>query len=95
LETRRELKEALGMRYRKANRDDKTVILDEFVAVSGYHRKHAIRLLAKEVGVEERGRRPGKSLYYDEATRQAIILLWEAADRRRPFAVVFRGCRCE
>jgi hypothetical protein len=60
--------------------EDKTVILDEFVAVSGYHRKHAIRLLAKEVGVEQRGRRHGKSLY-DEATRQAVILLWEAADR--------------
>jgi hypothetical protein len=39
---RRELKETLRMRYRKANRDDKTVILDEFIAVSGYHRKHAI-----------------------------------------------------
>jgi hypothetical protein len=80
LETRRELKEALRARYQEADREKKRAILDEFVAVAGYHRKHAIRLLRKELGVQESPRRKGKSLY-DEATRQAVILLWEAADR--------------
>jgi len=46
--TRDELIEALRNRYRKAHRRDKTRILDEFVAVSSYHRKHAIRLLNGE-----------------------------------------------
>ncbi len=32
-------------RYRKATREEKRKILDEFCEVCGYHRKHAIRLL--------------------------------------------------
>ena len=31
--------------YKKASRSEKKVILDEFCAASGYHRKHAITLL--------------------------------------------------
>lgn len=40
---RSELIEAIVERYRMGCRDDKRRILDEFVAVTGYHRKHAIR----------------------------------------------------
>jgi hypothetical protein len=36
---------ALSKRYRNSSKKGKGRILDEFVAVSGYHRKHAIRLL--------------------------------------------------
>src|SRR5690606_13595055 len=36
----------IGARYRQSKRPDRSAILDEFVAVTGYHRKHAIRLLA-------------------------------------------------
>jgi hypothetical protein len=43
--SKREYLEAIHLRYKKASRKDKTVILDEFCATSGYHRKHAIRLL--------------------------------------------------
>jgi hypothetical protein len=42
---RSELLEAVGGRYRGAPRSERSRILDEFVAVTGYHRKHAIRLL--------------------------------------------------
>jgi hypothetical protein len=45
-EMRRELLEAIRERYRRAAREDKGKILDEFVAVTGHHRKHAIRVLA-------------------------------------------------
>ena len=44
--TRAELLEAVGARYRDAVRAERSLILDEFAAVTGYHRKHAIRLLA-------------------------------------------------
>jgi hypothetical protein len=44
-ETRRQLVLAVGERYRGANREDKERILIEFVATTGYHRKHAIRIL--------------------------------------------------
>ena len=43
--TRKELVEALRVRYSSAPREDRIKILDEFVALTGYHRKHAIRVL--------------------------------------------------
>jgi hypothetical protein len=42
-ETRKELLKAIRERYRAGTKDEKLRILDEFVAVAGYHRKHAIR----------------------------------------------------
>jgi hypothetical protein len=47
--TRKELIEALRERYRSAAFGDRIKILDEFVALTGYHRKHAIRILHAEV----------------------------------------------
>jgi len=35
-------------RYPKASRKKKTLLLNEFVALTGYHRKFAIRLLRNE-----------------------------------------------
>jgi hypothetical protein len=47
--TRKELVEALWVRYRSAAFCDRIKILDEFVALTGYCRKHAIRVLREEV----------------------------------------------
>ena len=55
METRAELIAAVGSRYRASSREEKARILDEFVAVSGYHRKHAIRLLRPGGGDRGRG----------------------------------------
>lgn len=76
--TRKELVEALRARYRDAAVADKVKILDEFVALTGYHRKHAIRVLREEVTSREARAR---NRLYDEAVRQALTVLWEAADR--------------
>ena len=46
-QTKTELLAALRERYQHAAKTDKTQILNEFVAVSGCHRKHAIRLLTQ------------------------------------------------
>lgn len=43
--TRDELLAAVAERYRSSPRADRARILDEFTAVTGYHRKHAMRLL--------------------------------------------------
>jgi hypothetical protein len=82
-DTKAELVQVLGIQYRKSSKMGKTRILDQFIAVSGYHRKHAIRLLRGETGsdpnqrtVKNHGRR-----IYDEAVKEALIVLWEAADR--------------
>ncbi len=76
--TRKELVEALRARYREAAARDKVKILDEFGALTGYHRKHAIRLLREEATSKEAHAR---NRLYDEAVREALTVLWEAADR--------------
>jgi hypothetical protein len=43
--TRDELLAAVAVRYRESSRAEKTRILDGFAAVTGHHRKHAVRLL--------------------------------------------------
>ena len=78
--TKKELLNALKQRYKFASKRDKTTILDEFVAISGYHRKHAVRLLN-----DQEGQYSAKQIYsrriYDEAVLEALIVTWEAADR--------------
>lgn len=43
--TRDELVRAVSERYRSSGRAEKTAILNEFTALTGFHRKHAVRLL--------------------------------------------------
>jgi hypothetical protein len=79
-ETRQDLLQAVRERYRGSLKEEKLRILDEFVAVTGYHRKHIIRLFnaAPVAGsLSRRARLP----VYDEAVREALIVLWEASDR--------------
>ena len=79
LETRRELSAAIAERYRTADRLGKKAILDEFVKVTGYHRKHAIRIMnAKQVAGQ---RNPVGERTHQAAVDEALIVLWEAADR--------------
>jgi len=47
----------LQLRYRIATLGERISILDEFVALTGYHRKHAIRLLREELGKPRKKKR--------------------------------------
>ena len=78
--TRDELVVAVVERYRGARLAEKTRILDEFVAVTGFHRKHAMRLLRQGPAGARSGSRPERRIY-DEAVREALIVVWEASDR--------------
>src|SRR5438105_2055164 len=79
--TRQDLLHAIRERYRGGLRDEKRQILDEFVAVTGYHRKHAIRLLMHAKPCAAGASRPARLPVYDAAVREALIVLWEASDR--------------
>ena len=71
---------AIYERYRKAGRKAKKVILSEFCANTGYHRKYAIRLLngpRPEKRRTRRGRRQGLS--YSSETLALLTAVWEAA----------------
>jgi len=78
--TRGELVGALAGRYTASDRKGRGRILDEFVAVSGLHRKHAMRLLRAGPPGHRSDRRRARRLYND-AVREALIVIWEASDR--------------
>jgi hypothetical protein len=77
---RQELVRAVGERYREGTTAAKRRILDEFVALTSYHRKHAIRVLNGATNTAAATKR-GRLKLYDEAVRQALIVFWEASDR--------------
>ena len=78
---KQELLATIRDRYRTSSRQDKSRILDEFIAVTGHHRKHGIRLLSQCEDVSGKtGVVKGRRIY-DEAVREAVILAWEASDR--------------
>lgn len=82
MDTRLQLLRALKTRYQAAIKAEKTRILEEFILVSGYHRKSAIRLLNGTVtnGSQQRRSAPTRSVY-GAAVQQALLVLWEASDR--------------
>lgn len=77
---RREITAAVADRYRSAGRVDKGRILDELCAVTGWHRKHAVRALAIHVAISPEARRQRRPTYGD-IIRDALVALWEASDR--------------
>ena len=77
---RDELVTAIAGRYSQADRTERGRILDEFTAVTGFHRKHAMRLLRAGRPNRRSGPRPGRRVY-DDAAREALIVIWEASDR--------------
>jgi hypothetical protein len=78
--TRTELVAAISCRYALGGRAEKARMLDEFVALTGFHRKHAMRLLRGEREPAKGGPRPGRWVYGDDV-RAALVVVWEASDR--------------
>ena len=56
-------------------------ILDEFIAITGHHRKHGIRLLGQLDEVDGVPRQARSRRIYDAAVREAVIVIWEVSDR--------------
>jgi hypothetical protein len=61
--SKKEYIETIFLRYKNASRKEKKLILSEFCATLGYHRKHAIRVLRKfkrfrKIQTKNRGRAP-------------------------------------
>src|SRR6202451_1957850 len=78
--TRDELIAVAGERYRRSGRRERGQILDEFTALTGFHRKHAMRLLRSSAKSDRNGGRPERRIY-GEAVRETLIILWETSDR--------------
>ena len=57
-QAKRELLAQVAPRYQHATHTQKSLILDEFIAATGYARKYAIRLLTQPVSPPAPIRRP-------------------------------------
>lgn len=76
---KRELLRQVAPRYQAAPRGQRSVILDEFVAATGYARKYAIRLLTSPIIPPPWIRRP-RPPTYGPAVREALETAWRAAN---------------
>jgi hypothetical protein len=80
--SKKEYIETVFLRYRNASRNEKVLILDEFCATLGYHRKHAIRVLRKfkrfrKPKNKKRGRAP---IYSHPSILKPLKKIWLAAN---------------
>lgn len=78
-QSKHELVAAQRERYRQASRPDKGQILDEFVAATGYHRKHALRLFRWGPPVPRAGH-GGRPRQYDAVVIGALREVADASD---------------
>jgi hypothetical protein len=90
LKSKCELLEVVRPRYWKAGRVEKQKILDEFTSATGYHRKHAIRVLKNRSPKSRRRKRTGYSRVYRGEVVQALEQIWEiyghiCSKRLQPF----------
>lgn len=77
---RRELLARVALRYREADRAQKSLILDEFVAATGYARKYALRLLSKPVLPLPPRRQSSRPRAYGPEVQEALAAAWAAAN---------------
>src|ERR1700687_2985582 len=77
---RREVVSVVAERYRWAGRREEGGILGELTAVTGWHRKHAVRALRAKPPTQAAETVPRKRRY-NAAIRDAVTALWEASDR--------------
>src|SRR6266571_3439638 len=93
MKERRRIAEATAGRYRRAQKKEKTAILNEFVELSGFARSYAALVLRNHGRVVQvnpqlrvRGdvgkklRRPGRRPDYDESVVKVLIKVWRIMD---------------
>jgi hypothetical protein len=78
--SKRELLEMVHPRYLKARKREKTKIVDEFVAATGYHRKYALRVL-KHGPDRKAGKRKGCQPVYRGEVVEVLEQIWEICGR--------------
>jgi len=77
LNSKHELVEVVRPRYLRGSKEEKQKILDEFAHATGYHRKHAIRVLKNGVSKARRRKRTGYATIYRGAVVQVLEQIWE------------------
>ena len=78
--SKRELVEEIRPRYLKAKKSEKKIMLNEFVAAAGYHRKYATRLL-KHGRPRRSTKKHGLQKVYQGEVVVALEQIWEVCGR--------------
>jgi len=79
--TMADLRARTRRRYREANKKGKGLILDEFVANTGYHRKYALALLGGHPSRKKKPQQEKERCTYTADVRAKLIHVWEVCDR--------------
>ena len=73
---------SLSKRYKTANKREKGVILDELCAASGFHKKHAVRLLNARKKTRQRPINRGRpALYPAKLYLEPLKRVWLLSDQ--------------
>jgi len=78
--SRRELLAVVAPRYQAARGEERTHILEEFIASTGYHRKYALSVLNHPItkGTSRKKRRRPRQYVF--AVQQTLVTCWRAAN---------------
>lgn len=79
--TKNEVLVVLRNEYLKASKKDKTRIINEIIVLTGYHRKHIIRMMKNQDFFEADYKNKNYTRIYNEAVKESLIIIWEASDR--------------
>lgn len=77
---KRELLLQVSTRYQAARHQQKSIILDEFIAATGYARKYAIRLLTRPAPPPTAAITRPRARRYGPAVQEALRVAWAAAN---------------
>jgi len=80
LDSRRELLAVTAPRYRTAHRAERSRILEEFVASTGYQRKYALTLLNHPISKVPARKPRQRARRYPLAVQRALITCWHIAN---------------
>ena len=78
--SRRELLAVVAPRYRAARGEERTHILEEFLASTGYHRKYALSLLNHPITKATARKKRARPRQYAFAVQQGLVTCWRAAN---------------
>ena len=81
METQKEIVNTIRKRYENSSSKEKTLIIDEFQNLTGFHRKHVIRLFNKKINSENKLKTNNYKIIYTEDVEKIILILWETLGR--------------